>query len=161
VENNKDMQKSRLLLYTIVSVLFIFGKSWADNQPENFNVYLTAGEAEQLVRQIPEVRSLEKLIREKGAIPFTMLDPGSEAESKQERFFIYFGEDHGTHTVRVATFVVEGRTGKVSVYEVVNDTIIPLEKWQTAQKPVVTMERTMCYGTCPVYKLIIYGNGTG
>ncbi len=39
------------------------------------------------------------------------------------------------------------------------DSIIPLTEWQAARQPVITMERTMCYGRCPVYKLVIYQNG--
>ena len=39
-------------------------------------------------------------------------------------------------------------------------------EWETGQFPdnlksaIIKMERTACYGTCPVYSLAIYGNGT-
>ncbi len=171
-----EIAKSRLA-HTILMVCAIYGvlcpvfaalvqaqtawQSGADwNYREKERHLITGQEAEQLVWQVPEVQNLAKYIREQGASPFTMVESGDETAWKKGQFRVYFGENHGTHAVRVATFVVNAVTGKVSVYDAVTDTIIPLAKWQADQKPVITMKRTMCYGTCPAYKLAVYRNGT-
>ncbi|WP_228369368.1 DUF6438 domain-containing protein [Candidatus Nitrososphaera gargensis] len=38
-----------------------------------------------------------------------------------------------------------------------NNIIIPLHK--DHDSAIITLERTVCYGTCPDYSLTIYGNG--
>jgi Domain of unknown function (DUF6438) len=39
-------------------------------------------------------------------------------------------------------------------------TPVPAAAADTSSVPVVTLERTPCFGTCPVYQLSIFGDGT-
>lgn len=91
---------------------------------------ITAEQAEQIVWTLPEVKALAETIRKGGARPFTRLESTGEKQGDQAHF-IYFGEDHATHTVRIATFVVDRETGRVTVYDAVTDQLMSLQEWRS------------------------------
>ena len=98
------------------------------------NILVSAEQAESLVWEIPELQSIAETIRKNGRRPFTRIESSPEANAKpdslQSGYVIYFGEDAGTHTVRVMTFLVDAYTHKVSVYDFETDSYIPLDKWR-------------------------------
>jgi len=86
------------------------------------------------VWEIPELQSIAETIRKNGRRPFTRIESSPEANAKQASqksgYVIYFGEDAGTHTVRIMTLFVDAYTQKVSVYDFETDSYMPLDKWR-------------------------------
>jgi hypothetical protein len=97
--------------------------------PLHPDTLLNAEKAEQIVWSLPEVKKMAEQIRQAGARPFTRVEAAPD-EPSERTFSIYFGEDHRTHTVRVETFIVDRKTGAVSVYDLVSDTKLSLEEWK-------------------------------
>jgi tetratricopeptide (TPR) repeat protein len=99
---------------------------------------ISPDDAERIVWELPEVKLRADQIRKAGARPFTRViakpEPDPKPGNSQSLYTIYFGEDKGTHTVSLTTFVVEGYTRAVSVYEVVTDSTMPLEEWRANNK---------------------------
>lgn len=99
---------------------------------------ITPDEAEEIVWNIREVKSRAERIRRSGGKPFTRVESqpyGSEqATAGEYAYMIYFGEDRETHVVRNTTFLVDAYTKKVSVYDIVTDSAVPLEEWLKEQK---------------------------
>jgi hypothetical protein len=91
---------------------------------------LTAEKAEQLVWALPEVKEMAAQISRQGAKPFTRVELEGGGPSSSA-YTIYFGEDHKTHTVRRETFIVDRKTGNVSVYDVVADKNLSLAEWRS------------------------------
>jgi len=110
---------------------------------------ITADEAERIVLELPEVRLRADKIRKGGARPFTRIEsvpePGSKPGSTGSAYTIYFGEDGGTHTVRAMTFQVDAYTRKISVYDVVTDSVLSLEEWRKTQKVVAVSEERIVF----------------
>lgn len=79
---------------------------------------LSEQQAHSAVWALPEVEARAQELRGQGARPFTMTwsEPQAEAAPGTEgaAYVIYFGEDHGSHTVHVATFLVDSSTGHVT-----------------------------------------------
>lgn len=69
-------------------------------------------DAHRAVWNLPEVALRADQLRTLGIRPFTMTASAPDDDDLQ--YTIYFGEDHGTHTVHVATYLVDAHTGQVS-----------------------------------------------
>jgi len=97
-------------------------------------VVISAEDAEKIVWELPEVKLRSDQIRKSGAKPFTKIESRPEKNAKpgtpQSACTIYFGEDLGTHTNRVWTFLIDAQTRKISVYDAVTDSTIPLKDWR-------------------------------
>ena len=95
---------------------------------------ISAEDAEKIVWELPEVKLRSDQIRKSGAKPFTKIESRPEKNAKpgtpQSVYTIYFGEDMGTHTNRVWTFLIDTQTRKISVYDAVTDSTIPLKDWR-------------------------------
>jgi hypothetical protein len=95
---------------------------------------LTEEEAEEIVWNLPEVKAIMQRMKGTGANPFAMITgyPNPEAKPGEQAaaYEVYVGENHGTHTVRAMTFIVDAYGGKVSVYDEVADRMIPLEQYR-------------------------------
>jgi len=91
-------------------------------------------EAEEIVWNLPEVKAIANRMKGTGVTPFAMItgypDPDAKPGEKYAVYEVYVGENHGTHTVRVMTFVVDAYGGRVSVYDEVADRIIPIEQYR-------------------------------
>jgi TolB protein len=110
---------------------------------------ITADEAERIVLELPEVRLRADKIRKGGARPFTRIESVPEPDAKPgstgSAYTIYFGEDGGTHAVRAMTFQVDAHTRKISVYDVVTDSVLPLEEWRKTQEVVAVSEERIVF----------------
>jgi len=97
-------------------------------------IAISAGDAEKIVWDIPEVKLRADQIRKGRGKPFTKIESHPEKNAKpgtpQSAYTIYFGEDMGTHTNRVWTFLIDAQTIKISVYDAVTDSTIPLKDWR-------------------------------
>jgi hypothetical protein len=75
-------------------------------------------QAHRAVWGLAEVEAKAEELRALGIRPFTVTssepEPGTSPGTDSAAYVIYFGEDHGTHTVHVATFLVDARTGQVT-----------------------------------------------
>ncbi len=95
-------------------------------------------EAEEIVWNMPEVKAIANRMKGTGVNPFAMItgypDPDAKPGEKSAVYEVYVGENHGTHTVRVMTFVVDAYSGEVSVYDEVADRIIPIEEYRKQVK---------------------------
>jgi hypothetical protein len=91
-------------------------------------------EAEEIVWNLPEVKAIMQRMKWTGANPFAMItgypNPGAKPGEQAAVYEVYVGENHGTHTVRAMTFIVDAYGGKVSVYDEVADRVIPLEQYR-------------------------------
>jgi hypothetical protein len=91
-------------------------------------------DAEEIVWNLPEVKAIANRLRGTDANPFAMITgyPAPEAKpgDPSAAYEVYVGENHGTHTVRAITFLVDAYYGKVSVYDEAADRIIPLEEYR-------------------------------
>jgi hypothetical protein len=80
---------------------------------------LSEEQAHRAVWELPEVEERAQEMRAQGVRPFTMTSSEPEARAvkgtESAAYVIYFGEDHGTHTVHVATFLVDPKTGEVTI----------------------------------------------
>lgn len=88
-----------------------------------------AEKAQELVFTLPEVKTHSNRIRSKGKRPFTKI-ADLVKEDCRSFYIVYFGEDHGAHTVNIMTFYVDAHTGQIYVYEPLTDARHPLEKWR-------------------------------
>jgi hypothetical protein len=99
---------------------------------------LVEEEAEEIVWNLPEVKALAARMKGTNANPFSMItgypDPEAKPGDNSAAYEFYVGENHGTHTVRAITFIVDGYSGKVSVYDVVADRLIPIEEYRKQVK---------------------------
>jgi hypothetical protein len=91
-------------------------------------------EAEEIVWNLPEVKAIAERMKGKAANPFAMItgypDPEAKPGEQSAAYEVYVGENHGTHTVRAMTFIVDAYGGKVSVYDEVADRVIPIEQYR-------------------------------
>jgi hypothetical protein len=75
-------------------------------------------QAHRAIWALPEVEARAQEIREQGVRPFTMTSSepeiGAARGTEDAAYVIYFGEDHGTHTVHVETYLVDPKTGQVT-----------------------------------------------
>jgi hypothetical protein len=99
---------------------------------------LAEEEAEEIVWNLPEVKALAERMKGTNANPFSMITGYPDAETKSGEpaaaYEIYVGENHGTHTVRAMTFIVDAYSGKVSVYDEAADRVIPIERYRKQVK---------------------------
>jgi tetratricopeptide (TPR) repeat protein len=97
-------------------------------------IAISAGEAEKIVWDIPEVKLRADQIRKGGGKPFTKIESSPDKNAKpgtpQSACIIYFGEDMGTHTNKVWTFLVDAQTRKISIYDAVTDSTMSLMEWR-------------------------------
>jgi len=97
-------------------------------------IAISGGDAEKIVWELSEVELRADQIRKGGGKPFTKIESSPEKNAKpgtpQSAYTIYFGEDMGTHTNRVWTFLIDAQTKKISVYDAVTDSTIPLKDWR-------------------------------
>ncbi len=95
---------------------------------------LTSEEAEKIVWDLPEVKALAARMKGTKTHLFTMITGTPDKEAKPGEsaaaYEVYVGEDQGTHTVRVMTVLVDAYDGKVSLYDVVTDRVIPIEEYR-------------------------------
>jgi hypothetical protein len=81
-------------------------------------VALSEEQAHRAVWNLPEVSAAAEELRSRGVRPFTITasepEPGAPAGTEGAGYVIYFGEDHGTHTAHVATYLVDPKTGGVT-----------------------------------------------
>ena len=101
--------------------------------------FLSPSCAEELIMDLPEVESLaERISKHKGVRPIIIVeaepDPNAKTGTEEAAFRVYFGEDHKTHTVRVMTFSVDGRTRKIFVYNDALSQRISYEEWKKRKK---------------------------
>jgi hypothetical protein len=101
--------------------------------------FLTPSCAEELIMDLPEVESLaEQISKHKGVSPIIMVeaepDLNAEPGTEEAAFRVYFGEDHGTHTVRVLTFSLDAQARKIFVYNDALSERIPFEEWKNKKK---------------------------
>jgi hypothetical protein len=91
-------------------------------------------EAEEIVWNLPEVNAIASRMKGTGVAPFAMItgypDPEAKPGEKSAVYEVYVGENHGTHTVRAITFLVDAYEGKVSVYDEAADRVIPIEEYR-------------------------------
>jgi hypothetical protein len=95
--------------------------------------------AEELIMDLPEVKSLaEQISKHKEVRPIIIVEdepnPNAKPGTEEAAFRVYFGEDHGTHTVRVLTFSVDARTRNIFVYNDALSERIPYEEWKKKKK---------------------------
>ncbi|MBE0557248.1 MAG: hypothetical protein IH628_08450 [Proteobacteria bacterium] len=80
------------------------------------------------------MQALIKRMEGTKAAPFSMItghpDPKAEPGKPGAFYEVYVGESHDTHTVRVLALIVDAYSGKVSVYDVVTDRVIPIEEYR-------------------------------
>jgi hypothetical protein len=99
---------------------------------------LTEAEAEKIVWDLPEVKAFATRLNGTEVHPFTMITGKPDAKAKPGEpaaaYEVYVGEDQGTHTVRVMTFLVDAFDGKVSFYDAVMDRVIPIEEYRRQVK---------------------------
>jgi len=97
-------------------------------------IAISGRDAEKIVWELSEVKLRADQIRKNGGKPFTKIESSPEKNAKpgtpQSAYTIYFGEDTGTHTNRVWTFLIDAQTKKISVYDAVTDSTIPLKDWR-------------------------------
>ena len=97
-------------------------------------IFISAEDAEKIVWELSEVKLRVDQIKKGGGKPFTKIESSPEKNAKpgtpQSAFTIYFGEDMGTHTNRVWTFLIDAQTKKISVYDAVIDSTISLKEWR-------------------------------
>ena len=100
------------------------GKAWSaigDAGIASISSIITESEAQEAVWARPEVRQVAAQLRAHGVRPFTMIEstpsPQAQPGTPASAYTIYFGEDHGDHVVRIRTYIVDARTGQVSVYD--------------------------------------------
>jgi hypothetical protein len=95
---------------------------------------LTEEEAEEIVWNLPEIKAIMQRMKGTGANPFAMItgypDPEAQPGNQAAAYEVYVGENHGTHTVRAMTFIVDAYGGQVSVYDELADRIIPIEQYR-------------------------------
>jgi hypothetical protein len=91
-------------------------------------------EAEEIVWNLPEVKAIANRMKRTGVNPFAMItgypDPEAKPGEQSAAYEVYVGENHGTHTVRAMTFLVDAYGGEVSVYDEVADRVIPIEEYR-------------------------------
>lgn len=101
-------------------------------------IAISGRDAEKIVSELSEVKLRADQIRKDGGKPFTKIESSPEKNAKpgtpQAAYNIYFGEDMGTHTNRVWTFLVDAQTRKISVYDAVTDSTISLKEWRKSTK---------------------------
>lgn len=101
-------------------------------------ISISGGDAEKIVWELSEVKLRADQIRKGGGKPFTKIESSPEKKAKpgtpQSAYTIYFGEDMGTHTNRIWTFLIDAQTKKISVYDAVTDSTIPLKDWRKSNK---------------------------
>ena len=97
-------------------------------------IAISGGDAENIVWELSEVKLRVDQIRKGGGKPFTKIESSPEKNAKpgtpQSAYTIYFGEDMGTHTNRLWTFMIDAQTRKISVYDAVTNSTIPLKDWR-------------------------------
>lgn len=91
-------------------------------------------EAEEIVWNLPEVKTIASRMKGTAVNPFAMItgypDPEAKPGEQSAAYEVYVGENHGTHTVRAMTFLVDAYSGEVSVYDEVADRVIPIEEYR-------------------------------
>jgi tetratricopeptide (TPR) repeat protein len=99
---------------------------------------ISGDDAEKIVWELSEVKLRAEQIKKGGGKPFTKIESSPEKNAKpgtpQSAYTIYFGEDMGTHTNRIWTFLIDAQTKKISVYDAVTDSTIPLKDWRKSNK---------------------------
>jgi len=101
--------------------------------------FLSPSCAEELIMDLPEVKSLAEEISKHKAVRSIIIveaEPDSNAKrgTEEAAFRVYFGEDHGTHTVRVLTFSIDAETRQIFVYNDALSQRIPYEEWKKKKK---------------------------
>jgi tetratricopeptide (TPR) repeat protein len=100
-------------------------------------IAISAEDAEKIVWELSEVKLRADQIRKGGGKPFTKIEARPEKNAKpgtpQSAYTIYFGEDMGTHTNRVWTFLIDAQTKKISVYDTVTDSTSSLREWRKSK----------------------------
>lgn len=98
------------------------------SSPTPTSTLITSEKALNIIEKLPEVIEENKILSQKETK--TVLYIESEPSNSDSNFHIYFGESFSDHQNRLVTFLVDSKTGKISVDTLLDPEAVDYSIWK-------------------------------
>jgi len=92
---------------------------------------LTEDQATDIIAKLPEVKAfMSTMDEQRPPIKTLITTEPNEGAPGSDYYMVAVAESHPTHVVTMMRFFINKNTGRILVYDVINDKNVPIDQWR-------------------------------